>query len=70
MPNGQLSNVYETKPVGAGGNISDKKARFKMARCKKFKLLKNKSRLNKIYVDEKYIKENLKSKTQLLEFLS
>ena len=70
MPNGQLSSVYETIPVGAGGNISDKKARFKMARCKKFKLLKNKSRLNKIYVDEKYIKENIKSKTQLLEFLS
>ena len=38
MPNGQLSSVYETIPVGAGGNISDKKARFKMARCKKFKL--------------------------------
>ena len=70
MPNGQLTNVYGTEPIGAGGNISKKKCRFKMGRCKKFKLI-NKKRLNKIYVNKNYIENNsIPSKTQFLKFLS
>ena len=70
MPNGQLSDVYGTEPIGAGGNISKKKCRFKMGRCKKFKLI-NEKRLNKIYINKNYIRNNsIPSKMQLLKFLS
>ena len=47
MPNGNLTNIYQTSPLGPGKNIGQ--ARFMMANCYVFKKLENEKRVKIIY---------------------
>ena len=75
MPNGQLIDLYNRDPVGAGGNIDIKKARFRMwsqNEILKFRALENQpNRLRLLFENQNLINETeMTSKRPLLKLLS
>ena len=67
MPNGSLTNIYLTTPLGPGKNIGQ--ARFMMAKCYQFKKLNNSNRVKIIYEDLSILDQS-KAKTLEVKFLS
>ena len=67
MPNGSLTNIYLTTPLGPGKNIGQ--ARFMMAECYQFKKLSNSNRVKIIYEDLSILEQS-KAKTLEVKFLS
>ena len=67
MPNGSLTNIYLTTPLGTGKNIGQ--ARFMMAKCYQFKKLNNNNRVKIIYEDLSILEQS-KAKKLEEKFLS
>tara|TARA_B110000971_G_C19937704_1_gene467177 strand:+ start:139 stop:927 length:789 start_codon:yes stop_codon:yes gene_type:complete len=75
MPNGQLVDLYNRDPVGAGGNIDIKKARFRMwsqNKILKFRALENQpNRLRLLFENQNLVNETeMTSKKPFLKLLS